>query len=215
MKSSLMRFGCGLALLFVNSVLWAGEVSLEQAKTAARRWIGRDSAKMTASFGAGNIHFAYTASNAVGRSLFHVVGLENGGYIVLSGDTRVPPVVAFSESGTLDVSDTNNPLCAMLERDMGNRIKAIEDDIAAIPAIKAAGSKNANSSEEEWAELLAENLALDAKASYSNLPDIRVAPLVQSKWDQAEWNGYRTFNLYTPNYYVCGCVATAFAQIMR
>ncbi len=42
-----------------------------------------------------------------------------------------------------------------------------------------------------------------------------VAPIVEARWGQSEWNGKATFNYYTPNNYVCGCVATAVAQVMR
>lgn len=45
--------------------------------------------------------------------------------------------------------------------------------------------------------------------------DIRVAPLIQSRWSQLGVCGGDCYNYYTPNHYPCGCVATAFAQIMR
>ena len=45
--------------------------------------------------------------------------------------------------------------------------------------------------------------------------DIRVAPLLETKWGQGGTAGGLTFNYYTPNHYVCGCVATALAQVMR
>ena len=40
-------------------------------------------------------------------------------------------------------------------------------------------------------------------------------PLVQSQWAQGEIAGSPCYNYYTPNNYVCGCVATAMAQVMR
>lgn len=49
----------------------------------------------------------------------------------------------------------------------------------------------------------------------SGLDDMRVKPLVQSKWDQTTAGGKKTYNLYTPNNWCCGCVATAMAQLMR
>lgn len=47
------------------------------------------------------------------------------------------------------------------------------------------------------------------------LSDIRVPPLVQSKWSQSTVAGSPCYNYYTPNNDVCGCVATAMAQLMR
>ena len=47
------------------------------------------------------------------------------------------------------------------------------------------------------------------------ISDVRIAPIVQSQWSQASAQGYNCYNLYTPNNYVCGCVATALAQLIR
>ena len=52
----------------------------------------------------------------------------------------------------------------------------------------------------------------------SDLDDVRVAPLLQSKWDQesVDWiSTLATYNYYTPNNWPCGCDATALAQLMR
>jgi hypothetical protein len=49
----------------------------------------------------------------------------------------------------------------------------------------------------------------------SSVSDVRIAPLVQSKWSQSSAQGYNCYNYYTPNNYVCGCVATAVAQLLR
>jgi len=49
----------------------------------------------------------------------------------------------------------------------------------------------------------------------TSVPDVRVAPLVQTKWSQHSVCGNYCYNYYTPNHYYCGCVATAMAQLMR
>ncbi len=54
--------------------------------------------------------------------------------------------------------------------------------------------------------------------SFGTLSDVRVPPLVESKWSQSticDSNPVNCYNYYTPNNYVCGCVATAMAQLMR
>ena len=50
---------------------------------------------------------------------------------------------------------------------------------------------------------------------YDAIDDVRVAPLVETSWGQGEHQVQGAYNYYTPNHYVCGCVATAGAQIMR
>ncbi len=51
--------------------------------------------------------------------------------------------------------------------------------------------------------------------SAGSVTDVRVAPLVQSTWNQGAERGVNCFNYYTPNNYVDGCVATALGQLMR
>lgn len=48
-----------------------------------------------------------------------------------------------------------------------------------------------------------------------SVSDIRVAPLVQSAWNQGSERGFNCYNYFTPNNYVDGCVATALGQLMR
>ena len=91
----------------------------------------------------------------------------------------------------------------------------------------------------EWDSLLATGETADAGRRLSGDPggsakatlsDVRVGPLLKTKWWQGStWRTYDvedgpyiytysdpvpTFNYYTPNNYVCGCVATAGAQVM-
>ena len=44
--------------------------------------------------------------------------------------------------------------------------------------------------------------------------DIRVDPILTSKWSQQTAAGQPCYNYYTPNNYPCGCVATAAGQIL-
>jgi len=56
-----------------------------------------------------------------------------------------------------------------------------------------------------------------AEAAYgiTDVKDVRVAPLISSKWAVGDFGGAKAFNLYTPKNYSCGCGITAYAQIMR
>ncbi|NCC93825.1 MAG: hypothetical protein EOM10_11155, partial [Opitutae bacterium] len=49
----------------------------------------------------------------------------------------------------------------------------------------------------------------------SSIDDIRVGILLDSRWSQGTALGQYCYNYYTPSHYVCGCVATAMAQLMR
>lgn len=72
--------------------------------------------------------------------------------------------------------------------------------------------------------LISKHLALKAKygaaaklaqTSAAAVSDLRVEPLIQSRWDQKTAGGGYCYNYYTPKHCYCGCVATAMAQIMR
>ncbi len=212
-------FGVLVAVAAVSAA-FAVEVTPEQARTAARNWVRRSPVQMTARFASGDVRQARTSKADDGKALYHVVEMDGGGFVVTSGDTELPPVIAFSASGALDLSDRRNPLVALLERDLANRKAQLAKPgmtLLSTPQTGAGGT----SFEDEWAELLEAPEAAPSGgmtlmgASYASISDVRVAPLVQSKWTQSLWNGYKTFNYYTPNNYVCGCVATTFAQIMR
>ena len=201
----------------------AVEVTPAQAQMAAKNWILKSPKKLTAKFGAANVGVPLTSRSAAGLALYHVVNLVDGGFVVTSGDTKLPPIIAFSESGELDVSDEGNPLRALLKRDLSKRIAALPVKsntlkFASASSGTTAGSDDRSRFEEEWRTLLQPSKIAGDKKSYGaidSLPDVRVSPMVQSRWGQSYWNGYATFNYYTPGKYVSGCVATAFSQIMR
>ena len=54
-----------------------------------------------------------------------------------------------------------------------------------------------------------------AEYGVATVPDVRVAPLLQTEWGLGDFGGDKAFNLYTPNNYSCGCGATAFSQVMK
>ena len=217
-------FGVLVAITAVSTAV-AVEVTSEQAQTAARNWVRRSPVQMTATFASGDVCKAQTSTADDGTALYHVVEIEGGGFVVTSGDTELPPVIAFSASGTLDLSDRRNPLVTLLEQDLANRKSLLaKPKVTLLSTAKPSttGTSDSGSSfEDEWTELLEEPKAKSTGgvtllgASYSSVSDVRVAPMVQSRWDQSTWNELNTFNYYTPNNYVCGCVATAYSQIMR
>lgn len=81
------RMGLALALTAFGAVsaLWAVETTPEQARIAARNWIGKSPDRMTAKFASSADRGVQTSKNAEGRALYHVVSLAGGGYVVASG----------------------------------------------------------------------------------------------------------------------------------
>ena len=205
----------------IAMVAFAEEVSPEQAKTAVRNWVRMNPQPMTAHFASGN-GSAQTFSEG-GKVLFHVVQLEGGGFVVTSGDTQITPIIAFSDNGEF-VADLQNPLYALIEKDLSKRLESTMAAGTGGAKRNMLRASSAITPETMWAELLMvsddtfgdDDTPPPPKAGLQNISDVRVAPMLQSKWNQSgRWNGTYIWNYYTPNNYVCGCTATAVSQVMR
>jgi len=71
-----------------------------------------------------------------------------------------------------------------------------------------------------FAAMVMTGFAAVAGSALETIDDVRVGPLVQSKWDQMyaggnSSGGEKCYNYHTPNQSYCGCGPTCFAQIMR
>ncbi len=198
----------------------AAVITPQQSKTAVSNWLRKDARPMGAAF-RGVVRDAQVFADAQGTPLFNCVNLENGGFVITSADDGIMPIVAFSGSGTFD-ADPRNPLWTLLNRDMPKRAARVQQGAGAalkMMAASTAPTMAADAPQQAWAKLLtAPGPALKMSsggAAQETISDVRVAPLVQARWNQAEAGGQNVFNYYTPNNYVCGCVATATAQIMH
>ncbi|MCQ2391533.1 MAG: InlB B-repeat-containing protein, partial [Kiritimatiellae bacterium] len=211
-----------LASAFLIGNALGAPVSGETAKTAVGNWL-RSRAQLGCRIG-GTAERVWSCTT--NGAAFHVVTLSQGGFVVTSADTEIEPIIAFSDSPDLVVSE-QNPLWVMLTRDLAHR------PISASKAASKAGVTQQDQSQaaRKWASLAAANAQPPAspagtmsKTAYAtgldNLSDVRVAPLLATRWSQNQDSFYSNmgspcYNYYTPENYPCGCVATAGAQIMR
>ena len=164
-----------------------------------------------------------TATNG---AAFYVAKLTGGGFVVTSTDTDIDPIIAISSASDL-VEDSRNPLWALLVRDMANRQKSVAENNKASGAQASAGASgkaSLSSAASRWARLTSSRLARPsvdsscagaAGAGKASISDVRVEPLLKTKWGQSSVGGQPCFNYYTPSKYLCGCTATAGAQILR
>ena len=226
MKSLLIR-ACVIAVAMAAGcfTVYAAPVSVEQAARAARTWIRTD---RSLDGGLGREVESARAVTADNGATFHVVKVSGGGFVVMSADTGIAPVIAFSSEGEVK-EDPRNPLWTLLTGDLAARARA-----AASRQLTASASKQKlkvpAGPEAQWAALLGDDVRDAGRAVLlsastgrkTSLKDMRVEPLVQSVWSQADYrdSGYAgesnwCYNYYTPYHWVCGCVATAGAQVMR
>ena len=145
-----------------------------------------------------------------GTNLFHLVELDGGGFVAVAAeDSAASPVMGFSPSGELP-STLDGPLAALLFSDGAAR--------RGLPHRRRHGRRASALACASAARSAARPLTAAATSpvtSDSAIDDMRVAPLLQSKWDQKTVGGKNVYNYYTPHNWYCGCVATAMAQLMR
>jgi hypothetical protein len=198
--------------------LLAKPVPADDVAAAARGWLNlNQSAPLEAAVGT-TLDFLAPVPGEDGEILYYVATLDQGGTLVVSGDDALEPVIAFSEK-PLDVLnlDPCNHLRLMLDHDVADRLAASRAGVV----------KSASDKPSKWAALIAADRdPLGVKARIGSVSDVRVSPLTATKWSQSYvYQGYTRlacYNYYTPKFtpgayqnYVCGCVATALAQIMR
>ena len=211
-------------MLAALSSSYATPVSAEQAACAAKNWI-RGGRSLDSRLGR-EVESSESVTDANGAA-FHVVKVKDGGFLVMSADTSIDPVIAFSSSGELR-NDPRNPLWTLLTGDLAARAKAKSARL--LSAATSSGTKSfvLTGPEARWAALLGESgdgqgrILLSASTGKAKISDVRVDALVKSAWSQegcqncgwADESNY-CYNYYTPEHWSCGCVATAGAQIMR
>ena len=209
-----------LLSLFVPA--YAAEVSSMQAFTAVKTWQSQNSKSFNQNFSKPNGTVYSFKEN--GQSKSHVVMLEGGGFVVTSGDDTTRPILGFSSSSSFDpstpsplrdiivaLSTTNRTATTLLAKGASGKSDGFISQTFSTDANDFSISAEASS---EWNNLLQNSLL--ARSFIYSVDDLRVEPLVKSKWSQGHPNdSIKVWNYYTPNNYPCGCVATMMAQVMR
>jgi hypothetical protein len=152
-----------------------------------------------------------------------VVSLDAGGFAIVAGDDLVEPIIAFAPQGTFD-PNPQNPLYALLNRDLPGRLAEVrqKEDQARTQKRKFIPRGLHRRAQNKWVRLqAADTVSSPSVYSLPSVNDLRVEPLVQTKWSQeyAEitapcYNYYTRFYSPALTYYPSGCVATAMAQLM-
>lgn len=193
-----------LAMLLLGPSALGAPTTAEQARRAVRGWLQLDSRPLEANLGS-RILRVETHADAQGRPAWHIVYLEPAGYVIVSADDLVEPIVGFVSRGTFNASQ-DSPLGALVSRDLARRVDA---------ARRQGSPPGRSARQAKWGQLAAIADGTAYITGIATISDIRVSPFVQSRWSQQTEYGQYCYNYYTPNHYPSGCVATAMAQVMR
>ena len=175
---------CTLVLALSLPTLRAQSVTPEEAASVAAAFLQSQDRQLART--------AHTTTRD-GHNLLYIFNAENG-YVVISGDKRTPPVLAFSDHQLYLDNEVIPPARMWLDH-YANQIAELQQS-------------------PEGSEHPAWNHILGQRALPRNGESI--APLTHSRWSQEEF-----YNYYCPRDYagpnnrcVTGCVATAMGQLM-
>ena len=231
-----------LYLLILLDNAWAAPITAQDARNVVTGWLNLDSSPLNTSLGS-QIQKVERHNDSRGQPLYYIVRLQPSGVVIVSGDDLVEPIIAFLSGDDFEASD-KHPIGAMANKDLPKRIKEacnIESSLKA--GLLSPDLQKAIEARSKWILLLNCSQAVKAaeylksigsggclgKSSLMYMDDVRVEPLVQSKWDQGNECYDACYNWYTPrvldsnvvwdegnsNNFVCGCGPTAIAQIIR
>jgi hypothetical protein len=225
-----------LVMLQLCSNLRARSTTAYEAEMAVKGWLKIDPQPLETTIGR-EVMRIEPFTDDEGETIYYVVYLQPSGFVIVSGDDFIEPIICFADDGQYS-SRPDNPLGALVTRDLAGRL----DGLSKGGGIQAmSGQSEPTDSQLKWSQLIAlgekESGLLESQAARILDParpsDLRVGPLVKTKWAQqlcCNFPAKACYNYYTPrlengsarwddygnpNNYPCGCAATAMAQLIR
>jgi hypothetical protein len=201
-------------LMALSPSLWAAPTTADDAQQVVDGWLSLEAAPLGVKIGK-QVKEVKSFSTAEGANLYYVVYLNPTGFVIVPGDDLVEPIIGFLPEGTFDPAP-DNPLGALVSQDVPGRVMAVRDQEAKSVGLEAM-PENLQQAQSKWNRLKTPRTLLTPQESLglTSISDVRVAALIQTKWSQSTAAGSYCYNYFTPNHYVCGCVATALSQLLR
>ncbi|MBQ7734875.1 MAG: C10 family peptidase [Bacteroidales bacterium] len=181
------------AMMICAIAMMANPVEPQQAQTVARHFMMRQMPAVTRST---ECTLAYTKSNGRSDALFYVYNV-GGGFVIVSADDAVKPVLGYSTTGSFDPQNIPSNCAAWLQN-YADQIALVKEHNLSAPAEVST----------EWTKLV------EGREPTRSGNTRAVAPLLTTTWDQSPW--YNSLCPGTGNdQAITGCEATAMAQIIN
>lgn len=170
-----------------------------------------------------------------GKAVAHLVRIKPSGYLLVSADDDLAPVIVYSPNGKFDPLEAANfgSLESWILPETRTRLESIgakrNDSIASGEELTFESLRSGSEVARAWeffdvdqgafvpfqARFLQKTSTIDGQFKAGS-----VGPLLRTTWNQGDDRAPYTYNLYTPAGPTCGrtvtgCVATATAQILR
>ncbi len=151
---------------------------------------------------------------------FYIYNHGTNGFVIVSGDDSVEPILAYGNEGGFDVASMPVQLREWLQTyaDEMNYVLSASARPGNVFSAPSASVLSGQTVGNEGVALSDEARRADVRGASSAAYPASVAPILQHEGVSIQWDQNAPFNGECPSYtgYVCptGCVATAFAQIM-
>ncbi len=212
-KNSVFTIFLLLLLQIYCCRLWARPSTMPEAEKVVTGWLITDAQPLGTIIGRQVIRVE-TFTDDTGEPIYYIAYLRPSGFVIVSADDLVEPIIGFSSTSTFD-SSSQNPLGALVIRDMKSRLAEVKTKTGLQSGIRTFTVSKSQNKWGHYVSLAETSGGRITSFSLSSISDIRVAPLIQSTWHQLNVCNHNCYNYYTPNNYPAGCVATAMAQFMR
>jgi parallel beta-helix repeat protein len=143
-----------------------------------------------------------------GKALAYISELEPHGFIAISADTDITPIIAYSSKSSFPSDDDiTNPLYRMLKEDMKLRLKAL-DKYKESNGIKNKDLWNLYSNGESSDDQVFQQWPPESTTSTGGW--------LETTWSQSEpYSDFCPLDPVDDNRSVAGCIATALAQVVN
>jgi len=207
--------------------VWSAPTTADQAEMVVQGWLLKDDNPLDTQLGR-QIAQVQTFYGDSGQPLYYIVSLQPQGFVVVSADDQIEPIIAFVRQGFYDPSPLN-PLAVLVTQDLTARIQTLrqspdypspDEEPLESKLLSTDLDGTTASPQDMWTELsgvaeTADNGGGLVTLGVSDISDVRVPALVKSQWGQSDVLSSPCYNYYTPGNYPCGFLATALAQLLR
>jgi hypothetical protein len=190
-------------VLILNFHLFAQTVEKEEAETIAKIFLNMEDGKRLKNNLVVESQYTHTDQN--GEALYHVFNFDNGGFVIVSGDKRTQPVLAYSTTNKFPIDNTNPAANFWVEHQYAKPINALKTDESIVATAEIT---------QKWNEITSEK---KQKSYADEVPYLLTSQWNQNKYyntlcpdDDTEVAGTADYDFRVPN----GCVALTMAQIM-
>jgi len=184
----------------IAAFAYANPVSVQTAQVVAENFIAGKDAGQTATL---QLTQSYASTTASGQTAMYIFDVSEGkGFVIVSGDDAVTPVLGYSTENIFPAQVTNNEVAYWLKGYNDQISYVITNRLTASPEVAA-----------EWDHLL----NYQPQQGNTAAKPTNISPMLTTNWDQMNpyWSGTLLYNNFCPAGTPTGCVATAMAQIMN